>query len=107
MSLDEGPAYTGKGGMGLASGTKNTYVIEGMDEMSPEEYREALQGSISARQDKRRETGTFGNMSSENYLSAIGWGGATAALSGKAGTDGEKKSITDEWEKLSKTIAGK
>ncbi len=35
---------------GLARGTTNTYVIPGMEEMSPEEYRDKLQETISARQ---------------------------------------------------------
>jgi len=35
---------------GLARGTTNTYVIPGMEEMSPEEYRSKLQETISARQ---------------------------------------------------------
>jgi hypothetical protein len=37
-------------GFGLARGTTNTYVIPNMEEMSPEEYREKLQETISARQ---------------------------------------------------------
>ena len=37
-------------GYGLASGTRNTYAIPGMEEMSAEEYRDELQRSISARQ---------------------------------------------------------
>jgi hypothetical protein len=40
----------GNVGFGLARGTTNTYVIPGMEEMSPEEYRERLQETISARQ---------------------------------------------------------
>jgi len=43
-------------GFGLAQGTTNTYAIPGMDEMSPEEYREALQKTVSARQVRRKET---------------------------------------------------
>ena len=76
ISNDEGPAFDGSGGFGLARGTKNTYVIEGMDEMSPEEYRQKLQESISARQAKRREealkSGIIGNRSSNGYLDALG-----------------------------------
>ena len=79
-SNDEGPAYDGQGGFGLARGTKNTYVIPGMDEMSPEEYRAKLQESISARQAKRREeaikSGVIGNRSSNGYLETLG-GGST------------------------------
>jgi len=37
-------------GYGLASGTRNTYAIPGMEEMSAEDYRDELQRSISARQ---------------------------------------------------------
>mmetsp|Transcript_22425 Transcript_22425/g.33559 ORF Transcript_22425/g.33559 Transcript_22425/m.33559 type:complete len:230 (-) Transcript_22425:255-944(-) len=65
---EEGAAYNGKGGLGLAKGTTNTYVIEGMDEMSPEEYRKALQESVSGRQRQRRQGGIVGNLSSNNYL---------------------------------------
>lgn len=76
MSNDDGPAYDGQGGFGLARGTKNTYVIPGMDEMSPEEYRQKLQESISARQAKRREeaikSGVIGNRSSNGYLDTLG-----------------------------------
>lgn len=67
-----GSEYDGEGGMGLAKGTKNTYNIEGMDEMSPEEYREALQKDVSARQARRRASTTVGNMSSNNYLDFLG-----------------------------------
>ena len=76
ISNDEGPAFDGSGGFGLARGTKNTYVIPGMDEMSPEEYRQKLQESISARQAKRREealkSGIIGNRSSNGYLDTLG-----------------------------------
>ena len=68
---DEAPAYTGKGGMGLASGTTNTYVIDGMDEMSPEEYQKALQDSISGRQRNRRQSGIYGNRATWNYLNQL------------------------------------
>ena len=43
---------------GLARGTTNTYVIPGMDEMTPEEYRTKLQENISARQVSRKLLGT-------------------------------------------------
>jgi hypothetical protein len=76
VSNDDGPAYDGQGGFGLARGTRNTYVIPGMDEMSPEEYRQKLQESISARQAKRREeaikSGVIGNRSSNGYLETLG-----------------------------------
>ena len=75
-SLDEGPAYEGTGGMGLARGTANTYVIPGMDEMSPEEYRTALQKTISDRQARRvAASGEYGNIRSNDYLSNLGGSG--------------------------------
>jgi hypothetical protein len=68
---EEGAVYDGTGGMGLAKGTGNTYVIPGMDSMSPEEYRAALQQSISDRQTVRKESGTYGNRATWNYLNNL------------------------------------
>jgi len=65
---EEGEGYDGTGGMGLAKGTVNTYVIPGMDEMTGEEYRAALQKSVIERQAKRSNTGVTGNLTSQNYL---------------------------------------
>ena len=81
ISDDEGPAYDGKGGMGLASGTRNTYVIPGMDEMSPEEYRAALQQSVIEAQNERRRqrNNVVGNRASHQYLDQLGWGGNSAS----------------------------
>lgn len=80
LSQDEGPSWDGEGGFGLARGTTNTYVIPGMDEMTPEEYREKLQSSVSARQAKRREeaikSGIIGNRSSNGYLDTLSRGGS-------------------------------
>lgn len=88
-SQDEGPAYDGSGAMGLAKGTANTYIIPGMDEMSPEEYRVALQKSVSDRQSKRHEGrgGMVGNRAAHQYLDSLGWGGASSNLSGKQQND--------------------
>lgn len=90
-SLDEGPAYDGKGGMGLAKGTANTYIIPGMDEMSPEEYRKALQKSVSDRQTRRHSNrgGMVGNRAAHQYLDNLGWGGASSNLAGNTGGDDE------------------
>lgn len=89
-SNDEGPAYTGKGGMGLSSETRNTWLIPGMDEMTPEEYQMAIQKSVIARQEKRREEmrGVIGQRASHQYLDTLGWGGASASL---AAEDEENK----------------
>mmetsp|Transcript_17020 Transcript_17020/g.22045 ORF Transcript_17020/g.22045 Transcript_17020/m.22045 type:complete len:118 (+) Transcript_17020:1-354(+) len=62
---------------GLAAGTTNTYIIDGMEEMSPEEYRAKLQETISARQAQRRKSslsrnsGIIGNKSSSGYLDGL------------------------------------
>ncbi|KAL3919301.1 MAG: hypothetical protein SGILL_003821 [Bacillariaceae sp.] len=73
---EDGPAYDPSGGQGsLAKGTRNTYVIPNMDEMSPEEYRKALQESISSQQEERkkknREGGRYGNRSTWDYLNNL------------------------------------
>jgi len=83
---EDGPAYDGSGGMGQPRGTRNTYVIPGMDAMSPEEYREALQESVIGAQRKRRQQygGMVGNRASHSYLNQLGWGGATENLAGSA-----------------------
>lgn len=65
---EEGDPYDGEGGMGLAKGTTNTWVIPGMDEMTGEEYRAALQESVSQRQSQRKAGEVTGNRSSNNYL---------------------------------------
>jgi hypothetical protein len=70
-SDDEGPAYTGQGGMGQPRGTVNTYVIPGMEEMTAEEYRQTLQQSIIDRQRRRRASGIVGNLSSTSYLDGL------------------------------------
>jgi len=74
--------YDGTGGLGMARGTKSTYVIPGMEEMNPEEYRAALQKSVSARQEERRKQfhGQIGNRAGHQYLEQLGWGGASKAM---------------------------
>ena len=71
ISEDEGPAYDGKGGFGLSKGTRNTYVIPGMDEMSPEEYQKALQQSVIDQQSARKRNGTTGNRATWDYLNNL------------------------------------
>jgi len=65
---EEGQEYDGTGGLGLAKGTVNTYVLPGMDEMTGEEYRKALQASVIERQMRRSRSGIVGNRQSQNYL---------------------------------------
>jgi hypothetical protein len=69
---DEGPAYAGRGGMGQAAHTANTYAIPGMEEMTADEYRAALDRTILERQRERRYSGgATGNRSSWNYLNSL------------------------------------
>jgi hypothetical protein len=77
---EEGAAYDGEGGMGLAQGTRNTYIIPGMDEMTPVEYRAALQQSVIDRQTNRQSerSGVVGNRAALQYLDQLGYGGASA-----------------------------
>ena len=70
-SNDEAPPYDGTGGMGLAKGTTNTYIIPGMDEMSPEEYRKALQDSVIDRQRQRHSKGRYGNRATWDYMNHL------------------------------------
>lgn len=65
---------------GMARGTANTFIIPGMDEMSPEEYRAKLQETVSAHQAHRRRQslaanqGKIGNANSQSYLESLGGG---------------------------------
>ena len=86
-----GPAYDGTGGMGMARGTRNTYVIEGMDEMSPEEYQKALQDSIKQRQQERTTSSRlYGNRATWDYLSSLNAGGG-ALKEGEEGDDNNEE----------------
>jgi hypothetical protein len=68
---DEGAEYNGRGGMGQAADTTNTYIIPGMDEMSPDEYQRELQRSVIERQAQRKRSGVTGNRSSWDYLNQL------------------------------------
>jgi len=68
----EGPDYDPAGGQGsLPKDTTNTYIIPGMDAMSPEEYRVALQQSIIDRQKERKASGKYGNRNTWDYLNNL------------------------------------
>jgi len=71
---EDGPAYDPAGGQGsLAKGTRNTYVIPNMNEMSPEEYQKALQQSIIDEQAERRKKigAGYGNRATWDYLNNL------------------------------------
>ena len=68
----EGPDYDPAGGQGsIPKDTRNTYIIPGMDAMSPEEYRVALQQSIIDRQSQRKASGKYGNRNTWDYLNNL------------------------------------
>lgn len=75
--------YEGHGGLGLAKGTANTYMLPGMEEMTGPEYRAALQESVLERQRQRRKAllGQVGNRAAMSYLDQLGWGGISKAMS--------------------------
>jgi hypothetical protein len=71
----EGPAYDGKG-FGVAKGTANTYIIDGMDEMTAEEYQAALAQEVIERARKRRYGlgGAHGNRQTLDYMNSLSGG---------------------------------
>ena len=95
-SDDEGPAYDGIGGMGQPRGTVNTYIIEGMEEMTSEEYRSALQQSLIDRQRARRAAGKVGNRGSLDYLHSLSPGG----------TDSQKRDVPPDQNGPNKSWSG-
>lgn len=57
----EGPAWDpAQGGYGLPTGVENSYVLEGMAQMSPEEYQEALRKKVVSRAQTARKSGVYG-----------------------------------------------
>jgi hypothetical protein len=69
---DDGvPEYDGTGGMGQPRGTVNTYAIEGMEEMSSDEYMAALQDRVINTQRERRRSGQAGSRGSWSYLNSL------------------------------------
>lgn len=79
-------------GYGMASGTRNTYEIEGMHSMSPEDYRKALQNKVLADQEERRiqRAGVVGNRAAMSYLDDLNQGAAPEEQKWKTGTSSEE-----------------
>lgn len=73
-SNDEGPEFDGKGGFGMSRETRNTYVLEGMDEMTADEYQEALTNKIISDAKSRRMSGKAGNRGTWDYLNYLNGG---------------------------------
>lgn len=60
------------GTLGQAPGTKNTYVIEGMDDMTPDEYQAALAQSVIERSNEQRYAGkSRGNRLAHDYMAHL------------------------------------
>lgn len=60
-NVNEGPAWDASNkNYGLPTGTQNTYVVEGVDAMTPAEYQEALRSRVSARARAARESKSYG-----------------------------------------------
>lgn len=57
----EGPAWDPDAkSYGLPTDTTNTYTIEGMGAMNPDEYQQALRNRVTARARSARESGSYG-----------------------------------------------
>jgi len=90
-SDDEGPAYDGKGGMGLSRGTANTYIIPGMDEMTADEYQAALAQSVIDRSRQKRAAGSVrGNKLTTDYMASLGSGSNVFGANNKLDDDNEQ-----------------
>ncbi len=63
---------------GMASGTRNTYFIEGMENMNSEEYRRELQKQLieNSRRRKAANAGIVGNRAAMSYLDNLNGGNA-------------------------------
>mmetsp|Transcript_1105 Transcript_1105/g.1429 ORF Transcript_1105/g.1429 Transcript_1105/m.1429 type:complete len:210 (+) Transcript_1105:132-761(+) len=64
----EGAKWDPSKGYGMPTGTLNSYKIDGMENMSPDEYQEALRQRVLNRAQKMRKTGVYGNRAANAYL---------------------------------------
>ncbi|KAG5176200.1 hypothetical protein JKP88DRAFT_227972 [Tribonema minus] len=67
----EGPAWDASKGYGMPVGVRNSYTIDGMDDMSPDDYQAALREKVLKRVTKARKTGNYGNRAANAYLSFL------------------------------------
>eukprot|EP00752_Nemacystus_decipiens_P002981 g2767.t1 len=69
----EGPQWDAKKVQyGLPMGVRNTYDIDDMDKMNPDEYQAALREKVIKRAQSVRKTGSYGNIVSNEYLKFLG-----------------------------------
>ncbi|CAM9845029.1 unnamed protein product [Chrysoparadoxa australica] len=59
------------GSYGVAPGTANTYHLDGMAAMTPEEYRQALRDKVINRAQAKRKSGNYGNLAALSYMASI------------------------------------
>lgn len=97
---EDGAVYDGSGGMGQPRGTVNTYILEGMEDMTSDEYRLALQQSLIDRQAARRgQAGArVGNQGTLDYLHMLSGPGAKDSLKRDAEDEEEPKNWSG-WQK--------
>jgi len=75
---EDGAAHDGA--LGQARDTKNTYVISGMADMSPEEYQAALAQSVIDRANEQRYAGKArGNKLAHDYMANLSGNTDTSA----------------------------
>ena len=88
---------------GMAPGTRNTYVIPGMESMSPKEYRVALQDHLIKEQENRliSRGGKSGNRVSNDYMESLGAGTTVNTMR----NDSERAAVEREVERR-KGISG-
>eukprot|EP00903_Cladosiphon_okamuranus_P007619 g7388.t1 len=69
----EGPQWDAKKVQyGLPTGVRNTYDIEDMEKMNPDEYQAALREKVIKRAQNVRKSGSYGNIVSNEYLKFLG-----------------------------------
>lgn len=85
-NLNDEPDYD-DAGIGLSRGTANTYVIPGMDEMTPDEYQKALAQTVIERSRRQRSSGTTrGNKFTHDYMASLS-GNTAVNVFGQKGDD--------------------
>jgi hypothetical protein len=85
---EDGPAHDGA--LGQPRDTANTYIIPGMDDMTPDEYQAALANSVIERSREQRYAGKArGNKLAHDYMAGLsGNTDASASIFGRDNNQG-------------------
>jgi hypothetical protein len=85
---EDGPAHDGA--LGQPRDTANTYVIPGMDDMTPDEYQAALANSVIERSREQRYAGKArGNKLAHDYMAGLsGTTDKSASIFGRSNDQG-------------------